>query len=99
MKKKTNTKKRPPLKIRVSHTRKPVDMSDVQWQIILRQQIAEDENFSIQKISEGLVFADYKVENNKTAATYKVALRSQIIRLTIAVAPILKPTSWEPANI
>ena len=52
MKKKASNKKRPPVKIRVSHTRKPADMSDVQWQIILRQQIAEDENFNIQKISE-----------------------------------------------
>lgn len=76
MKKKANTKKHPPLKIRVSHTRKPTDLTDIQWQIILRQQIAKDENFSIHKISEGLVFADYKVENIKTASIYKVALRS-----------------------
>ncbi len=74
--KKAKPKKRPPLKTRISHTRKPTDLTDIQWQIILRQQIAEDENFSIQKLSEGLVFADYKVENSKTAATYKVALRS-----------------------
>ena len=76
MNKKATPKKRPALKTRVSHTRKPTDLTDMQWQIILRQQIAEDENFSIQKISEGLVFADYKVENIKTASTYKVALRS-----------------------
>ena len=76
MKQKASSKKRPPIKIRISHTRKPVDLTDMQWQIILRQQIAEDENFILKKISEGVVFADYKVENSKTASTYKVALRS-----------------------
>ena len=90
MKKKASSKKRPPVKIRVSHTRKPADMSDVQWQIILRQQIAEDENFNIQKISEGAVFADYKVENIKTASTYKVALRSADNSLNFCSCPDFK---------
>lgn len=90
MKKKTSSKKRPAVKIRVSHTRKPADMSDVQWQIILRQQIAEDENFYIQKISDGVVFADYKVENIKTAATYKVALRSADNSLNFCSCPDFK---------
>lgn len=40
MKKKASNKKRPPVKIRVPHTSQPADMSNVQWQIILRQQIA-----------------------------------------------------------
>jgi superfamily II DNA or RNA helicase len=90
MKKKASTKKRPAIKIRVSHTRKPADMSDVQWQIILRQQIAEDENFNIQKISDGVVFADYKVENIKTATTYKVALRSADNSLNFCSCPDFK---------
>jgi uncharacterized Zn finger protein len=90
MKKKPNSKKRVPLKIRVSHTRKPVDMSDVQWQIILRQQIAEDENFNIQKISDGIVFADYRIENVKTASIYKVALRSADNSLNFCSCPDFK---------
>lgn len=90
MKKKATTKKRPAIKIRVSHTRKPADMSDVQWQIILRQQIAEDENFEIRKISDGVVFADYKVENIKTATTYKVALRSADNSLNFCSCPDFK---------
>lgn len=90
MKKKTSNKKHPLVKIRISHTRKPADMSDVQWQIILRQQIAEDENFNIQKISDGVVFADYKVENIKTASTYKVALRSADNSLNFCSCPDFK---------
>jgi SNF2 family DNA or RNA helicase len=90
MKKKASAKKRPPIKIRVSHTRKPTDLTDIQWQIILRQQIAEGENFSIQKISDGLVFADYKVENTKSASTYKVALRSADNSLNYCSCPDFK---------
>ena len=76
MKKKSTAKIRAPIKIRVSHTRKPADMIDVEWQIILRRQIAEDENFNIQKTSNGIVFGDHKVDSSKTSNTYKVALRS-----------------------
>ena len=89
-KKKTGAKKHAPVKIRVSYTRKPADMSDMQWQIILRQQIAEDENFNVQKISDGVVFADYKVENLKTATTYKVALRSADNSLNFCSCPDFK---------
>src|SRR5665647_2888244 len=90
MKKKTGGKKHAPIKIKVSHTRKPVGMSDVQWQIILRQQIAEDENFSIQKINVGIVFGDYKVHSDKTSNTYKVALRSVDNSLNFCSCPDFK---------
>lgn len=90
MKKKTGGKKHAPIKIKTSHTRKPVGMSDVQWQIILRQQIAEDENFNIQKINTGLVFGDYKVHSNKTSRTYKVALRSADNSLNFCSCPDFK---------
>ncbi|MBC7888500.1 MAG: DEAD/DEAH box helicase family protein [Ferruginibacter sp.] len=65
-------------------------MSAVEWQVILRRQIAEDENFTIQKISDGLVFADYKVENIKTLSTYKVALRSADNSLNFCSCPDFK---------
>ena len=90
MKKKPGSQKNTPIKIRVSHTRKPLNMTDVEWQAILRQQIAEDENFNIQKISEGEVFADYKVENIKTATTYKVAMRSADSSLNFCSCPDFK---------
>ena len=90
MKKKTGARKHIPIKITVSHTRKPVDMSDVQWQIILRQQIASDENFSIQNTSDGLVFGDYKVDSTKTSNSYKVALRSADNSLNFCSCPDFK---------
>lgn len=90
MKRKTATKKKAPLKIRISHTHKPADMSDVQWQIILRRQIAEDENFDIQKTGDGSVYSDYKVHSSKTSNIYKVALRSADNSLNFCSCPDFK---------
>ncbi|CAN5194087.1 DEAD/DEAH box helicase [soil metagenome] len=90
MKKKNNAKKSSTVKTRVSHTRKPADMTNVEWQIILRQQIAEDENFNIKKTSDGLVFGDYKVDSLKSSAAYKVALRSADNSLNFCSCPDFK---------
>lgn len=90
MKRKSNKKKTDPAKTRISHTRKPTDMSDVEWQIILRRQIAEDENFDIYKISDSDVFGDYKLHNSKTTNTYKVALRSEDNSLNFCSCPDFK---------
>lgn len=90
MKNKTGRKKTVSAKPRVSHTHKPSDMNDRQWQTILRRQIAEDENFGIKKMDGQMVFGDYKVENEKTANTYKVALRSADNSLNFCSCPDFK---------
>lgn len=90
MKRKTGTKKSAPVKTRISHTRKPENMNDTEWQIILRQQIAADENFDIQKTSDGAVFGDYKVQSGKSSNTYKVALRSADNSLNFCSCPDFK---------
>lgn len=90
MKRKVTKKKSVPVKTRISHTRKPADMSDVEWQIILRQQIAADENYDIRKTSDGAVFGDYKVQSGKSYSTYKVALRSADNSLNFCSCPDFK---------
>lgn len=90
MKRKSNKKRSAPVKTRISHTHKPADMSDAEWQIILRQQIAKDENFDIRKTSDGSVFDDYKLHNSKTTNTYKVALRSEDNALNFCSCPDFK---------
>ena len=90
MKKKSSAKRKTPIKIRISHTRKPADMTNGEWQIILRQQIAEDENLNIKKTSDGLVFGDYKVDSSKSSNTYKVALRSADNSLNFCSCPDFK---------
>ena len=90
MKSKINKKKKAAVNTRVSHTRKPDVMNDVEWQTILRRQIAGDESFDIQKRSEGAVFGDYKVYSHKTVNTYKVALRSADNSLNFCSCPDFK---------
>ncbi|MCW3091079.1 MAG: SNF2-related protein [Ferruginibacter sp.] len=65
-------------------------MHAMEWQTILRRQIAEDENFIIKKMSDGLVFGDYKVESPKTSNIYKVALRSADNSLNFCSCPDFK---------
>lgn len=71
--KKTGTKKP---KKEVSYHRRPEDMGMEQWQIALRKQFVHDNDFSIEKISPEIVYADYLVGNPSSRNTYKVALRS-----------------------
>lgn len=71
----TKTRKRN-LTPQLSNIRKPADMPVVEWQTILRRQIAEKTDFNVFNIGEGLVYGDYKVYNATTKNNYKVALRS-----------------------
>ncbi|HMX39765.1 MAG TPA: DEAD/DEAH box helicase [Saprospiraceae bacterium] len=73
-KKQGNKKKKKEDKI--PYHRRPEDMSMEMWQIGLRRQFVESNDFEIKKISPELVYADYNVSNPASRSTYKVALRS-----------------------
>lgn len=60
----------------MSNTKKPVHLSVAEWQTALRRQIVERSSFEITNTGEGLVYSDYRVFNESTKNTYKVALRS-----------------------
>src|SRR5690554_4246955 len=51
-------------------------MSLDQWQVALRRQFAEQQDFKIENIGAGEVYSDYQVYNPLTQNSYKVALRS-----------------------
>ncbi|MBN1560791.1 hypothetical protein JW998_11110 [candidate division KSB1 bacterium] len=53
-----NQKKKP-----VPYYRKPDDMSVEEWQIALRRQFAEKQNFAVQNIGDHPVFSDFLVYN------------------------------------
>jgi SNF2 family DNA or RNA helicase len=72
-KKNTPKKKKPET---ISHSFKPEKMTVEQWQIALRRQFVQENDFEIKKISPETVYADYTVWNPGTRNTYKVALRS-----------------------
>ncbi len=83
-------KKRAPAKTRIPHTRKPHEMNDIEWQLALRKQIAEDEKFTIKKMGDGLVFTDYRVYSYASRNHYKVALRTADNSLNFCTCPDFK---------
>lgn len=70
-KKKTKKKQK-----EVPYHRRPEGMHMEQWQIALRKQFVQDNDFVIEKTSPEIVYADYLVSNPASRNTYKVALRS-----------------------
>jgi superfamily II DNA or RNA helicase len=89
MKKKTG-KKSMARKQKISHIRRPDNMTDIDWQILLRRQIAEEEAFTITKSGQEAVFTDYEVYSAKTGNTYKAALRSTDNTLNFCSCPDFK---------
>jgi len=71
---KKTSKKKP--KKEVPYHRRPEGMAMEKWQIALRKQFVHDNDFSIEKTSDEIVYADYLVSNPASRNTYKVALRS-----------------------
>ncbi|NOX86253.1 MAG: DEAD/DEAH box helicase [Chlorobi bacterium] len=65
-----------PQKKKVSYYRKPDDMTVEEWQIALRKQFAEKQNFTVKNTGDHPVFSDFRVYNPETSKEYKVAIRS-----------------------
>lgn len=61
----------------ISHLKKPTNLTVMEWQAILRKQIAVLQKFRITNVGNGKVFSDYTVHNTATQNSYKVALRSK----------------------
>ena len=59
-----------------SNTKKPTSLSVSEWQTALRKQVAEKTDFIITNTGGKPVYSDYKVYNQATKNSYKVALRS-----------------------
>ena len=61
---------------KVPYYRKPADMTVEEWQIALRRQFAEKQNFEVTNVGDHPVFSDFRVFNPLSGKTYKVAIRS-----------------------
>jgi len=77
-------------KLSVTHTHKPSNMTNQEWQTTLRKQAAEKEIFKIENIGEEPVYSDYTVHNPTSKNTYKVALRSKDNSLNFCSCPDFK---------
>ena len=63
----------------ISHLRKPEDMPLEQWQIALRRQFAQKQNFRLKNTGDEPVFSEFIVTNPQTKGEYRVAIRGQRI--------------------
>ena len=74
-KKAGSTKKKPAKRTKISWIAKPNGMSLMEWQIALRQQIAQEEHFGISCVDDKLLPGEYSVKSPKTMQEYKVVYR------------------------
>jgi SNF2 family DNA or RNA helicase len=72
-KKKTDKAKEPK---RISYYRKPENLNIDQWQVALRKQFGQENEFQISNIGSHPFFSDFHVLNQLTKNTYKVSIRS-----------------------
>jgi hypothetical protein len=64
---------------KISHLCKPEDMPLEQWQIALRRQFAQKQNFRLKNTGDEPVFSEFIVTNPQTRGEYRVAIREQRI--------------------
>jgi len=80
VKRKTKRKASKGRKIKkISHLRKPEDMPLEQWQIALRKQFAQKQNFRLKNIGDEPFFSEFTVINPETGGEYRIAIRGQRI--------------------
>jgi len=64
---------------KISHLRKPEDIPLEQWQIALRKQFGQLQNFRLKNIGDEPIFSEFIVKNPQTGGQYRVAIRGQRI--------------------
>jgi superfamily II DNA or RNA helicase len=64
---------------KISRLRKPEDMPLEQWQIALRKQFAQKQNFRLKNFGNEPIFSEFMVANPQTNGEYRVAIRGQRI--------------------
>ncbi len=62
---------------RISHLRRPEDMSLEQWQVTLRRQISREQGLRLKNVGSERIFSEFLVTNPKTKGEYRVAIRGQ----------------------
>ncbi len=75
---------------KVSYYRKPEDMTVEQWQVALRRQFAEKQNFNVKNVGNHPVFSDFLVYNPVSNKEYKVAIRDYQFGMNFCSCPDFK---------
>lgn len=89
--KKTSNKKNKKSKAKkVSYHRKPEEMDIRAWQVGLRRQFGQSQQFSIENQGNHPVYSDFRVSNPEVGTFYKVAIRSKDIGSNFCSCPDFK---------
>ncbi len=80
-------KKKTPRAKRVSRTKKPEEMSLVDWQIELRRQFGRDQNYTLKNIGDEKIFSEFLVRNPESGSTYRVAIRGNGLGVNYCACP------------
>lgn len=75
-KNKSTKKKKVEVSKKIPYYRKPENLTLDQWQVGLRKQFGQDNEFVISNIGQEKIYSDFYVTNNATNNSYKVAIRS-----------------------
>lgn len=62
-------------KTKLSHLRRPADLTPDAWQRQLRRQFGREQKFKIENLGDEPVFSEYRVTNPKSGGSYRVAIR------------------------
>ena len=62
---------------KISRLRKPEEMSLEQWQVALRRQFAQKQDFRLTNTGSEPIFSEFTVSNPATGGEYRVAIRGQ----------------------
>jgi len=64
---------------KISRLRKPEDMPLEQWQVALRKQFGQEQDFRLKNIGDEPIFSEFIVKNPQNQSEYRVAIRGQRI--------------------
>jgi len=62
---------------KISHLRKPEEMSLEEWQVALRRQFSQKQNLRLTNVGDQAIFSEFTVANPKTQREYRVAIRGR----------------------
>lgn len=63
--------------LKIPYHRKPENLSLDEWQVALRKQFAETQQFGIENLGTCSVFSDFSISNPKSKTSYKVSIRGE----------------------
>ncbi len=62
-------------KTKLSHLRRPADLTPDAWQRQLRRQFGREQKFKVENLGDEPVLSEYRVTNPKSGGSYRVAIR------------------------